>query len=151
MDKNRRNLLKASASAAVGGMLIGTQGVAGAQGSAANGQQVISVPPLAAKIAMRLATCSLASGAAPTVVVVLDDGKIIDLKAAAQRQNVSLGFDGGSLLALLASGNAGLEKVTAVADRAAQQKTGLHAVEQVQLLSPIPRPVRNIYCVGWNY
>src|SRR3569833_1331024 len=132
MDKNRRNLLKAGASAAVGGMLLGPQGVAGAQGSAASGQQVKSVPPLAAKIGMRLATCSLATGAAPTVVEELDDGKIIDLKAEAQRQNVNLGFDGGSMLALIASGNAGLEKVKAVADRAAQQKTGLHAAEHVQ-------------------
>src|SRR3569832_1799778 len=151
MDKNRRNLLKASASAAVGGMLIGPPGAAGAPGRAAPGPPAPPAPPPAAPLGMRLATCSLASGAAPTVVVVLDDGKIIDLKAEAQRQNVNLGFDGGSMLALIASGNAGLEKVKAVADRAAQQKTGLHAVEQIQLLSPIPRPDRNIYCVGWNY
>jgi len=65
MDKNRRNLLKASASAAVGSVLMGTQGMASAQ--AASGAQVGAVAPLAGKVGMRLATCVLAPGAAPTV------------------------------------------------------------------------------------
>jgi 2-keto-4-pentenoate hydratase/2-oxohepta-3-ene-1,7-dioic acid hydratase in catechol pathway len=149
MDKNRRNLLKASA--AVGSVLMGTQGMANAQAGAANGAQVKAVPPLAGKIGMRLATCVLKPGAAPTVVVVLDDGKIIDLKAAAQHQNVKLGFDATSMLALIKSGNAGFAQLKAVADRAVQQKSGLLALDKTQLLSPIPVPDRNIYCVGWNY
>ncbi|MDB5755162.1 MAG: 2-keto-4-pentenoate hydratase [Massilia sp.] len=152
MDKNRRNLLKASASAAVGGVLMGTQGMAAAQAGAANsGAQVNAVPPLAGKIGMRLATCVLTPGAAPTVVVVLEDGKIIDLKAAAHHQKVHLGFDPTSMLSLIKSGNAGFAQLKAVTERAAQQKSGLLVLDQAQLLSPIPRPDRNIYCVGWNY
>jgi 2-keto-4-pentenoate hydratase/2-oxohepta-3-ene-1,7-dioic acid hydratase in catechol pathway len=150
MDSNRRNLLKASASAAVGGMLIGAQGGAQAQ-VAVSGQQAIAVPPLSGKIGMRLATCVLAPGGAPTVVLVLDNGKMIDLKAEARRQKMALAFDASSMLALIKSGNAGMEQVRALAERAAKQKSPLLAVEKASFMSPIPRPDRNIYCVGWNY
>jgi 2-keto-4-pentenoate hydratase/2-oxohepta-3-ene-1,7-dioic acid hydratase in catechol pathway len=150
MDSNRRNLLKASASAAVGGMLIGSQGGAQAQ-VASSGQQAIAVPPLSGKIGMRLATCVLSPGAAPTVVLVLDNGKMIDLKAEARRQKMALAFDASSMLALIRSGNAGMEQIRALAERATQQKSPLLAVEKASFMSPIPRPERNIYCVGWNY
>jgi hypothetical protein len=150
MDKSRRNLLKASASAAVGGILINAHNMAAAQ-SADNATQIQAVPPLAGKIGMRLATCVLRPGAAPTVAAVLDDGRLVDLKAEAQRQNVKLGFDATSMLALIASGNEGFERVKMLVERAAQRKSGLPALGQARLLSPIPRPERNIYCVGWNY
>jgi 2-keto-4-pentenoate hydratase/2-oxohepta-3-ene-1,7-dioic acid hydratase in catechol pathway len=152
MDKHRRNLLKVSASAAVGGALMAAQGMAAAQTDAADsGAQIKAVPPLAGKFGMRLATCVLTAGAAPTVVIVLDDGKVIDLKAEAHRQNVKLGFDPGSMLALIKSGNAGFAQLKAVAERAAQRKSGFLTLAQTQFMSPIPQPDRNIYCVGWNY
>jgi 2-keto-4-pentenoate hydratase/2-oxohepta-3-ene-1,7-dioic acid hydratase in catechol pathway len=152
VDKHRRNLLKVSASAAVGSALMAAQGMAAAQtGAADSGAQIKAVPPLAGKFGMRLATCVLAAGAAPTVVIVLDDGKVIDLKAEAQRQHVKLGFDPGSMLALIKSGNAGFAQLKAVAERAAQRKSGLLTLAQTQFMSPIPQPDRNIYCVGWNY
>jgi 2-keto-4-pentenoate hydratase/2-oxohepta-3-ene-1,7-dioic acid hydratase in catechol pathway len=149
MDKNRRDLLKASATAAVGGLLISRTGGASAQANGA--AQIKSVPPLTGTVGMRLATCVMASGSAPTVVVVLDDGKLIDLKAEAQRQGVSLPFDASSMLALIASGNAGFARVRAVAEKAAQQRASLPGLQQAQFMSPVPRPDRNIYCVGWNY
>jgi len=148
MDKNRRNWIKAGASAAVGSVLMG-QNLTQAQ-TVNNGQQALVVTPLAGKIGMRLATARLGSSGAPTVIAVLDDGRVVDLKSEAQRQNVTLVFDASSMLALVASGNAGFAQVKAVVDRAAQQ-TGLPNVSQVTLMSPIPRPDRNIYCVGWNY
>jgi len=150
MDMDRRNLLKASASAAVGGILMGTQGIAQA-GVPNSGTQIKAVPPLAGEIGMRLATCVLVPGAAPTVVIVLDDGRIVDLKAEARRQNVKLDFDANSMLAFIKSGNAGFAQARHVVERAAQQKSDLPLLDQVQFLSPIPRPDRNIYCVGWNY
>jgi len=152
MDKNRRNLLKVSASAAVGSLLMSGQGIAGAQTDSTNsGAQIKVVPPLAGKIGMRLATCVLSAGAAPTVVAVLDDGKIIDLKAEAARQKVKLRFDATSMLSFIKSGNDGMAQLKAIVDRATHQKTHLLALEQAQFMSPIPRPNRNIYCVGWNY
>lgn len=149
MNKNRRDLLKVSASAAVGGLLIARAGGAAAQ--ARGGDPIHAVPPLAASLGMRLATCILAAGGAPTVVAVLDDGRIVDLQAEAKRQNVVLGFDAGSMLALIASGNAGLARVHSVVAAAAKEGSALPSLKQAQFLSPIPRPDRNIYCVGWNY
>ncbi len=152
MDSNRRNLLRAGASAAVGSMLLGSHGGAGAQAPAATaGKQIVAIPPLAGKMEMRLAACVTTPGAAPTLVLVLDDGTMIDVHADARRQRKTLTFDSTSMLALIKSGNAGLEQVRALADRALARKSPLLLVYQAQFASPIPRPDRNIYCVGWNY
>ena len=148
MDNNRRNLLKASASAAVGGILMSTQGMASAQ--AVNGADIKSVPPLSGKTGIRIATVLLSKGGKETVVVVLDDGRLVDVKAAAHQQKVKLAFDPSSVLNLIASGDAGLAQVTAIAAHAAKQKS-LPKLADAQFLSPIPHPARNIYCVGWNY
>jgi 2-keto-4-pentenoate hydratase/2-oxohepta-3-ene-1,7-dioic acid hydratase in catechol pathway len=150
MDNTRRNLLKVSASAAVGGILVGTQGIASAQTAGKSGAEIKSVPPLVGSTGLRLATVVLAKGGKPTVVVVTDDGHLIDIKAAAHHQKVKLSFDPSTLLNLIASGDDGLAQVTAIAAHAAKQK-GLPVLADAQFLSPIPRPDRNIYCVGWNY
>jgi 2-keto-4-pentenoate hydratase/2-oxohepta-3-ene-1,7-dioic acid hydratase in catechol pathway len=151
---NRRNVLKASASAAVGGLLAVNQGAAQAQTQAgldATGAQIKSVPPLASKVGMRLATVVLAAGAEPTVVVVLDDNKMVDLAAAAKQHHAKLGFDPHSMLSLIKSGNAGFAQVQTLVEHAMQQKNGFAMMDKAQFMSPIPRPDRNIYCVGWNY
>jgi len=152
MDSNRRNLLKASASAAVGSLMTGVGANARAQeGTPINGAQIKSVPPLAGRIGMRLATCALGPNGTPGVVLVLDDGKLIDLRAEAARQKLGLGFDAGSMLELIKSGNDGFAQVRALAERALRDKAGLLPLDGARFLSPIPRPERNIYCVGWNY
>jgi 2-keto-4-pentenoate hydratase/2-oxohepta-3-ene-1,7-dioic acid hydratase in catechol pathway len=150
MDNNRRNLLKVSASAAVGGILAGTQGIASAQAAGKSGTEIKSVPPLVGSTGLRLATVVLAKGGKPTVVVVTDDGRLIDIKAAARHLKVKLSFDPSTVLNLIASGDEGLAQVTDIAARAAKQK-GLPVLADAQFMSPIPRPDRNIYCVGWNY
>lgn len=150
MDNNRRNLLKVSASAAVGGILMGTQGMASAQ-TANSGAEIKSVPPLVGSTGIRLSTVLLSKNGKPTVVVVTDDGRLIDIKAAAHHQKVKLSFDPSTLLNLVASGDAGLAQVTAIAAHAAAHQKGLPVLADAQFLSPIPRPDRNIYCVGWNY
>jgi 2-keto-4-pentenoate hydratase/2-oxohepta-3-ene-1,7-dioic acid hydratase in catechol pathway len=129
-------------------MLLGAGGSAAAQ---AGGVQSIAVPPLSGKVGMRLASCIVTPGALPTLVLVRDDGKMIDLHAESKRQKVALGFDASSMLALIKSGNAGFEQVRMLAERAAARKSPMLAVDQAQFTSPIPRPDRNIYCVGWNY
>ncbi|MFL6672718.1 MAG: fumarylacetoacetate hydrolase family protein [Massilia sp.] len=100
---------------------------------------------------MRLATCALTAGGAPTVVLVLDNGKMIDLQAEARRQKMKLAFDASSMLALIKGGNAAIEQVRVLAEHAVAKKSPLLAVDQARFMSPIPRPDRNIYCVGWNY
>lgn len=150
MDTHRRNLLKAGTSAALGGLLAGA-GTAQAQEGATGAAPTPAVPPLANKIGMRLATVALGANGMPGVVAVLDNGKMVDLKAEAAHQKARLGFDASSMLELIKSGNAGFEQVHALVERAASRKSGLLAVEGARFLSPIPRPDRNIYCVGWNY
>jgi 2-keto-4-pentenoate hydratase/2-oxohepta-3-ene-1,7-dioic acid hydratase in catechol pathway len=149
MKINRRDMIKAGASAALGGLLAGTN-TAQAQG-AASSTTPAAVPPLANKVGMRLATCVLGAQDAPTVVAVLDDGMLVDLKAEATRQQNRLGFDPSSMLDLIKSGNAGLAQVHALIAAAASQRERLLSSANARFLSPIPRPDRNIYCVGWNY
>lgn len=155
MDAHRRNLLKASAASAVGGLLATAPHTAQAQSASAtttaNAAPKLAIPSLAAKIGMRLATCMPASGGTPIVVVVLDNGKMIDLQAEARRQKRALPFDAGSMLALIKSGNAGLEQVRGLVDASMKTPAALLPVEGARFMSPIPRPDRNIYCVGWNY
>ena len=150
MTTNRRNLLKAGTSTLIGGLLASAGRVVTAQetGPANN---IKSVPPLAAKVGMRLATCALGASGTPGLVVVLDNGMMVDVKAEAARQKIKLAFGADPMLELIKNGNAGLEQLRGLVARADQQKTGLLPVAQARFLSPIPRPDRNIYCVGWNY
>lgn len=152
MTTNRRNLLKAGTSTLIGGLLASaTRGVAAQDVAAAPAGQVKSVPPLAAKLGMRLATCALGTSSTPGLVVVLDNGMMIDVRAEAARQKVKVQMGTDPMLDLIKNGNAGLEQLRALVERAEKQKTGLLPVAQARFLSPIPRPDRNIYCVGWNY
>ncbi len=84
---------------------------------------------------MRLVTFKDGKG---TRIGALDDaGKVLDLTAA----DASLPRD---MLALIASGDA-----TLAAARAAEAKAPV--AEGATLLAPIPRPAKNIFCVGKNY
>jgi 2-keto-4-pentenoate hydratase/2-oxohepta-3-ene-1,7-dioic acid hydratase in catechol pathway len=151
MDKSRRNLLKVGTSVAVGGLWAGSERIASAQTAASNGTQVGSVPPMSSQVGLRLATCQVGDAGAPGVVIVFSDARVVDLKNAARRYRIRLDFDPASMLSLVKSGDAGFAQVHAVAQRAAQDKNGGVGFDQVTFLSPIPRPDRNIYCVGWNY
>ena len=84
---------------------------------------------------MRLVTFRDSKG---TRIGALDDaGKVLDLIAA----DSSLPRD---MLALIAGGEA-----TLAAARAAKAKAPV--AEGATLLAPIPRPAKNIFCVGKNY
>jgi 2-keto-4-pentenoate hydratase/2-oxohepta-3-ene-1,7-dioic acid hydratase in catechol pathway len=88
---------------------------------------------------MRLVTFRLNAG--PRVGV-LDAAtqNVVDLSAAAP----DLPRD---MLGLVALGDAGLAKVRA----ALAAKPASMPLTQVELVAPIPRPARNIFCVGKNY
>jgi 2-keto-4-pentenoate hydratase/2-oxohepta-3-ene-1,7-dioic acid hydratase in catechol pathway len=84
---------------------------------------------------MRLVTFRDGRG---TRIGALDDaGKVLDLAAA----DAALPRD---MLALIAGGPAALDGARAAAARAP-------AAEGAVLLAPIPRPAKNIFCVGKNY
>ena len=81
---------------------------------------------------MRLATIDI--DGRPTAAAIVGDGAAVPLAA-------------GSLAELIASGPAGL----AAARRAAEAGSGRIPADRVRLLAPLPRPAKNVFCVGRNY
>lgn len=75
----------------------------------------------------------------------------IGLLDRTQQQVVDLGITDADLpdnmLDFIAQGQAALER----ARRALDAGCGRLALEQVRLLAPIPRPLRNVFCIGKNY
>jgi len=151
MDQSRRDFIKMGATV-VGGASIGIQMDASAQDGQAGGKvSVKSMTPLAGKFGHRLATCIFEANSAPGIGIVLDDGRVIDLVAEAKRQGMTLAFSGNSMISLIASDDIGMAQVNALTKNTDTKTSGLMTVNQVTLLSPVPKPERNIYCVGWNY
>lgn len=95
---------------------------------------------------MRLATFSPAPADPARVGVLLPDGGILDLAEEARRRGRTLPFD--DMISLIAAGEAGLAAVRDLAD--APGARGL-PLDRVRLRAPIPRPRKNVFCVGWNY
>lgn len=87
----------------------------------------------------KLATFSDAKG--PRLGAVLEDGRILDLAAAG-----GLPTD---MLALIEAGPGALAAARALA--AAPPPAAVLPAGSYKLLAPIPRPRRNVFCVGRNY
>jgi 2-keto-4-pentenoate hydratase/2-oxohepta-3-ene-1,7-dioic acid hydratase in catechol pathway len=78
--------------------------------------------------------------------VLCGDGQVVDLgSAAAARLNIP----GQSLTAVIAAGPPAQVAVRALIDAA--PRAALMALEDLELLAPIPRPAKNVFCVGRNY
>ncbi|OYX35282.1 MAG: hypothetical protein B7Y99_03975 [Caulobacterales bacterium 32-69-10] len=88
-------------------------------------------------------------GKGPRAGVVLEDGRLLCLATAAQKAGE--GLDASSLLAIIGAGPAALETVRKLAARAGEFPEAVVTTAQVKLLAPIPRPARNVFCVGLNY
>jgi 2-keto-4-pentenoate hydratase/2-oxohepta-3-ene-1,7-dioic acid hydratase in catechol pathway len=73
--------------------------------------------------------------------------RVVDLTAAAETLGMTLPFDSGDMVSLIAAGLPALELVREMGQRASDD---LSLVE-VTLEAPIPRPRKNVFCVGWNY
>ncbi len=86
---------------------------------------------------MRLVTFRRAGRLEQRAGVLRGDGGITDLAAADPLLE-------GGILALVAAEPALLERARAVAEQAP-------AVEEAVLCAPLPRPAKNIFCVGKNY
>jgi 2-keto-4-pentenoate hydratase/2-oxohepta-3-ene-1,7-dioic acid hydratase in catechol pathway len=80
-------------------------------------------------------------------VIGTDDG-VIDLERAAKKARITLPFSPHDMVELIAAGRAG---IAAIRKAVAGVKTAHHRLEQVILHAPIPRPRKNVFCVGWNY
>lgn len=92
---------------------------------------------------MRLVTFAPRAGAALRVGLVRDGGQVIDLSQAGGKPP----FDPGDMLSLIAAGAKALKWLGGVGKSA--KKT--LPLGKVKLAAPIPRPRKNVFCVGWNY
>lgn len=100
---------------------------------------------------MRLATFRDAAGSARLGVA--RDGQLVDLLRAATILNAPEAREAPALLTdmltLIASGPRALDRVRELARLAPDEATV--SLATAALLAPIPRPAKNIYCVGRNY
>jgi len=142
VDTNRRDALKLGASAAMGSMFMSS-----AMAAPRDSQNIV-VEPLTGKAGFRVANYIPKMGASSRLGLVTNDGLVVDIPAEAARQKIKLSFDPSSMVSLAAAGNQGLLELAGLFQN---RSSKLVNVNQVALLSPIPNPQSNIYCVGWNY
>ena len=90
---------------------------------------------------------TFAHGAATGVGVWLERQGVLDLKLAAELAGETL--DASSMIALIAGGDAALKAARVLADR--PPADALYPAAEITLLAPIPRPAKNVFCIGRNY
>ena len=97
---------------------------------------------------MRLITFKPKRSGAPRLGVVLEGEQVLDIGKAAKRARRRLPFDAADMVSLIASGKTGLAMVRKLVKGFKGKSVALPAV---RLMAPIPRPRKNVLCVGWNY
>jgi 2-keto-4-pentenoate hydratase/2-oxohepta-3-ene-1,7-dioic acid hydratase in catechol pathway len=102
-------------------------------------------------MAMRLATAATERGGVSAAV--LADGRLVDLAAAAaQAGGCHPALAAGTLQALIAAGPAALADARALlAGASAGRHDAAILPAGTALLAPLPRPAKNVFCVGRNY
>lgn len=97
---------------------------------------------------MRFLTFTRMSDTVHRLGLLWEDDQVLDLWEVAQRSRRSLPFDAGDMLSLIQAGPAGLTAVRELAGAADGHAVPLGSV---RVLAPIPRPRKNVFCIGWNY
>ncbi len=92
---------------------------------------------------MKLVTYSPLPSGTPRPGLVVDGQRIVDIPAA-----LGASDDTGTVLGIVRAGAPMLERLRALAAKPAASAI---ALADVKLYAPIPRPVKNVFCVGWNY
>jgi 2-keto-4-pentenoate hydratase/2-oxohepta-3-ene-1,7-dioic acid hydratase in catechol pathway len=92
---------------------------------------------------MKLATFSPLAGGGPRPGLVLDGRRIVDIPAALGASEAT-----ASMLGLIRGGQAMGARLR---ELAAATPSGALPLLDVKLHAPIPRPAKNVFCVGWNY
>ena len=93
---------------------------------------------------MKLVTYSPAAGGTPRPGLVLASERIADIAANC----AAPGVDFASMLGIIRGGAAARAALDALA---AKPPSATLAMTEVKLHAPIPRPAKNVFCVGWNY
>jgi len=94
---------------------------------------------------LKLVTYSPAAGGTPRPGLVLDGERIADIPAHAL---ATPGVDFSTMLGIIRGGAAARAALDALA---ARPPAATLAMTEVKLHAPIPRPAKNVFCVGWNY
>ncbi len=97
---------------------------------------------------MRLLSFKPKRGGAVRLGLLLPTGGVMDIGAAATRARQRLPFDAGDMISLIESGAPGRAALRRLAKAYRGRGTALSAL---RVLAPIPRPRKNVFCVGWNY
>ena len=92
---------------------------------------------------MRLVTYSPLPSGNPRPGLMLDRDRIVDIPAA-----LGAGESTGTMLGIIRAGAPMLAKLRALA---AKPPADAAKLADVKLHAPIPRPAKNVFCVGWNY
>jgi len=91
---------------------------------------------------MRLVTYKSTAADRARIGVVRNGSEVLDLTGAGNAP-----FNTGDMLSLIEAGPAALAWVRDAVSKAAKSVP----LDSVRLLAPIPRPRKNVFCVGWNY
>lgn len=92
---------------------------------------------------IRFATFSRQGGPSHLGLMVSDE-RLLDLSAAATGDPAL-----ASMIGLISAGPAAIARAEAVSETA--DAAMVLALDEVRLLAPIPRPAKNVFCVGLNY
>ena len=82
------------------------------------------------------------------VGVMLDADRVLDLTAAAG-DDADIELDARSMLGVIRGGSTALKAIRELTGAAPPD--AIHALRDVTLEAPIPKPPRNVFCVGRNY
>jgi len=94
---------------------------------------------------MKLVTYSPPVGGAPRPGLVLEGDRIVDIPADVVP---AAGVDFSTMLGIIRGGEPARRALELLASRAPATAV---AMAGVKIHAPIPRPARNVFCVGWNY
>jgi 2-keto-4-pentenoate hydratase/2-oxohepta-3-ene-1,7-dioic acid hydratase in catechol pathway len=92
---------------------------------------------------MKLVTYSPLPSGQPRPGLLLEGKRIVDIPQALGASEAT-----STMLGLVRGGAAMLEQLRALAGKSPVATT---ALTDVKLHAPIPRPAKNVFCVGWNY
>ncbi len=95
---------------------------------------------------MRLVTYQLLNTTALKTGIMISKDEVLDIVAEATARDSTLTL--GSMLNIISGGDAVMSLLREIE---ANPKTAPIMLNKALLKAPIPRPTKNIFCVGWNY
>lgn len=99
---------------------------------------------------MQLAT--IAVDGSPVAAVRLKNGSMLDIAKASNAASPA-SLKSGTLQAIVEDGSSALEHIAVLAAEAEAggHQDACHSPAEAPLLSPLPKPLKNVFCVGRNY